>query len=329
VVGCGNSPVAIVNNERITESEFQHRMVAAVGRDILKDMIDRELIRQAAEEAGIQLDEEELAQEIERAKEGFPSEEAFQQFLTARNITEDEWIDEIRMAMTARQLTIKDVTYTEEELESFFEEHKERYALPLRVSLSEIVVASEEDAEQVMSELREDPSKFADLARVYSLSPYTKQRGGKRPEDMPVNQIGIEPIREAVTSLPVGEISDPIKVETDGGEQWYILRVDERKAEREGSFEEDKEQIIRDYQSVRAKPLQEIIKEQAEKSNVVVVDPRFQELNEIYSSVPTELPGFGVEEPEVPGTGEEAPPAGEEPVVPVVPPATGSGDSGS
>ena len=53
VPGCGNSPVAIVNNVRITQSQFNERMVAAVGRDILKDMVDRELIRQAAEQAGI------------------------------------------------------------------------------------------------------------------------------------------------------------------------------------------------------------------------------------------------------------------------------------
>ena len=312
-VGCSNSPVAIVNNVRITEAQFNERMIAAVGRDILKDMIDRELIRQAAEQAGIQADEEELAKEVARAKEGFPSEEAFQQFLASRHMTEDQWIDEVRMALLARELTLKDVKYTDEELKAFFQEHKDRYRLPLRVSLSEIVVATKADADKVMAELKKDPSKFGDLARVYSLSPYTKSRGGKRPENMPVDRIQIKEIREAVTRLPVGEISDPIRVAMNGQEQWYILRVDDRKPPREGSFEKDKEQIKRDYESLHARPLSEIIKETAENSNVVIIDPRFQELNELYSSVPAQLPSFGAGQP---GGGEAQPSAETTPAPP-------------
>lgn len=304
--GCSNSPVAIVNNVRITRAQFQQRMIAAVGRDILKDMIDRELIRQAAEQAGIVVNEEELAQEVARAKEGFPSEEAFQQFLVTRGITEEDWIDEVRMALIARQLTVKDVKYTEQDLRNFFKEHKDRYRLPLRVSLSEIVVATKADADQVMAELKKDPSKFADLARVYSLSPYTKARGGKRPEDYPVDAIQIPEIRRVVSTLPIGQISNPIRVSMNGEEQWYILRVDDRKPPREGSFEKDKEQIIRDYQSVHARPLSEIIREAAQKSNVVVLDPRFQDLNEIYSSAPANLPSFGAQQPEAAG-GQRAP----------------------
>jgi len=317
IIGCGNSPVAIVNNARITESEFNSRMISAVGRDILKDMIDRELIRQAAETANIQISDEELQKEVEKAKQGFTSEEAFQQFLTSRSITEEQWLEEVRMALIARDLTLKDVTYTDADLKKFFEEHKDRYDLPVRASISEIVVATKKDADEVMGQLKQDPTKFGDLARVYSLSPYSKAQGGKRPEDMPVDRIQIDEIREAVAALPIGQISKPIKVALNGQEQWYILRVDARKPARAGNFEQDKEQIIRDYQSMYAKPLTEVIKAQAETSNVVVVDPRFQDLNEAYSTVPGNLPGFGAEPPQggaqPPAEGAQPPAGGEQP----------------
>ena len=165
----------------------------------------------------------------------------------------------------------------------------------MRVSVSEIVVATKADADEVLAQLKQDPDKFADLARVYSLSPYTKSRGGKRPEDMPVDRIQSPEVRELVTSLAIGEISDAMRVALGEEEQWYILRVDDRKAARQGDFDQDKEQIERDYKSVNATPLPEILKAQAEQSNVVIIDPRFQSLNEAYSSVSPDIPSFGGE----------------------------------
>jgi len=303
--GCQNSPVAIVNNVRITEAEFNKRMVNAVGKDILKDMIDRQLLQQAADAAGIVVDEEDFNQEVERAKQGFPSEEAFQQFLTTRGMTQEDWLAEVRMALVARELTLKDVTVTDEVLKVFFAEHKDSYNLPMRVSVSEIVVATKADADEVLAQLKKDPDKFADLARVYSLSPYTKSRGGKRPEDMPVDRIQSPEVRALVTTLPIGEISGAMRVALGDEEQWYILRVDNRKAARHGDFDQDKEQIERDYKSVNATPLPEILKAQAEQSNVVIIDPRFQALNEFYSSVSPDIPSFGADQA----------PAGEQPAV--------------
>ncbi len=292
-IGCTNSPVAIVNDVRITEAEFNKRMVTAVGSDILKDMIDRQLLQQAADASGIVVDETEFQQEVERAKQGFPSEEAFQGFLTGRSLTEEDWLAEVHMALVARELMHKDVAVTEEALKAFFAEHKDRYDLPVRVSVSEIVVATKADADEVLAQLKQDPDKFADLARVYSLSPYTKSRGGKRPEDMPVDRIQSPEVRGIVTTLPVGEISGAMRVTLGEEEQWYILRVDDRKAARTGDFAQDKEQIERDYQSVNATPLPDILKAQAAQSNVVIIDPRFQSLNEAYSSVSPDIPDFG------------------------------------
>ncbi len=292
-IGCTNSPVAIVNDVRITEAEFNKRMVTAVGSDILKDMIDRQLLQQAADASGVVVDETEFQQEVERAKQGFPSEEAFQQFLTSRGMVPEDWLGEVRMALVARELTLKDVTVTDEALKAFFAEHKDRYDLPVRVSVSEIIVATKADADEVLTQLKQDPDKFADLARVYSLSPYTKSRGGKRPEDMPVDRIQIPEVRAIVASLPIGEISGAMRVALGEEEQWYILRVDDRKAARAGDFAQDKEQIERDYQSVNATPLPDILKAQAAQSNVVIIDPRFQALNEAYSSVSPDIPSFG------------------------------------
>ncbi len=292
ISGCGNSPVAVVNGVKITEKEFTDRLVQTFGRDILRDMIDRELIRQAAQDAGIEVTEEELNSEIEQAKQQFKSEQEFQQWLASRDLTEDKWREHVRMALLARKLAFKDVQYTEEDLRKFFEENKQRFARPATVSLSEIVVNSKEDAEEVLAELKKGEASFEDLARRYSLSPATKERGGEWPE-MAIDNIPIEAIREAARTLPIGQVSDPIPAEG----QWYIIKVRDRKPAREGSFELDRKLIEEQYQLANARPLQEILKEQIRKSNITIVDPRFQELNELYTAVPAQIPEFGAQTP--------------------------------
>ncbi len=212
-------------------------------------------------------------------------------------MTPEDWLAEVRMALVARELTLKDVTVTDEALKAFFAEHRDRYDLPVRVSVSEIVVATKADADEVLAQLKQDPDKFADL-------------GGKRPEDMPVDRIQSPEVRAIVTTLPIGKVSGALRVTLGEQEQWYILRVDDRKPARKGDFAQDREQIERDYKSVNAKPLPEILKAQAAQSNVVIIDPRFQSLNEAYSSVSPDLPSFGGATP--PAGGEpavEAPPA--------------------
>ena len=139
--------------------------------------------------------------------------------------------------------------------------------------------------------------------------------------DVPVENINIPAIHDAVKSLPIGEISDPIRVNINDTEQWYILRVDNRKPAEAPNFEKHKDRVKADYEAAHAKPLSEITKAQAEKSNVVVVDPRFQDLNEVYSPAPTNLPGFGAEQPE----GAQPPAQGTTPPAQGSPPPAGSG----
>ena len=209
-----------------------------------------------------------------------------------RDSTQEEWREHVRMALITRDLALKDVQYSEEELRRFFEENQERFARPALVSLSEIVVNSQEDAQEVLAELRKGETGFGDLARRYSLSPATKDRGGERPE-MPIDNIPIEDIRQAAQSLPIGQASGPITAEG----QWYIIMVRDRKPARPGSWEEDHELIKEQYELANARPLQDILQEQIRSSNIAIVDPRFQDLNEVYTAAPSEMPQFGVEGP--------------------------------
>ncbi len=318
IAGCGNNPVATVGGVKVTETEFNDRLVQAFGSDVLRSMIDRELIRQAAEDKGIELTEEELARKIEEAKQQYESEEQFQQFLAARDLSEEEWKEDVKVVALAEKLALQGVDPTEEDLKQFLEEHKRQFARPATVSLSEIVVSSKEEAQEVLQELESADASFADLASRYSLK-NTRERGGERPE-MPISRI--EPfLRGAATSLPVGDVSDPI--EANGS--WYIIKVRDRQQAREASFETDRERIEQAYKRANANSVADILKEQMKKTNVNIVDPRFQQLNEVYTVAPDEVPQFGAE-----GGATPAPttPEGAAPQTPVPPPTDGAPEAG-
>jgi len=281
--------VATVGGVKITETEFSDRVMKAFGEDILRSMIDRELIRQAANDKGIEITEEEMTKELADAKAQYGPEEQFQQFLAANDLSQEEWEEEVGMMALAKRLALDGVQPTEEQLRAFFEQNKAQFAQPATVSLSEIIVASEEDAQKVQQELAAGEASFADLASRYSLAT-TRETGGERPE-MPIDRISQPEIKQVAQSLPVGQVSDPI----EAGGSWVILKVRDRTQGREASFDTDRERIDEQYKMANANSLRDILDEQAKKTTVTIVDPRFSGLNEVYTAMPDEIPQFGVE----------------------------------
>jgi len=314
VAGCGNKPVATVGGVKITETELNDRLVKTAGEDVLRSMIDRELLRSAASDKGIELTEEELAKEIEEAKSQYGGEEKFQQFLAANNLSEDEWQSEVQVMVLARKLALHGVNPSEEDLKAFFEQNREGFRQPATVLLSEIVVNSIEDATKVQEELAAGEASFADMVSRYSVG-RTREMGGEWPET-PIDRIGQPEIKQVAQNLPVGEVSDPVQI----GESWVIFKVRDRKEGREASFETDRERIEEQYKMSNANSLSDILKDQMKKTNVNIVDPRFQELNADYAGMPEEIPQFGAEGANGDATpvpdGAEAPDAPEAPATP-------------
>lgn len=298
IAGCGSSPVAVVGGVEITEAELNDLLIKRFGNDALGNLIDRELLRQAAADRGIEVTEEEMAKELEEARAQFPTEEAFAEFLARTDLSQEEWEEEVRLAALVRKLALSDVNYTDEELREFFEANKESFSQPATVALSEIVVSSPEDAQNVLDELEAGEASFEDLAGRYSLS-YTRETGGER-QEMPISQIPIPEIQEAARTLPIGEVSEPIAGPEgpEGEQQWFIIKVRERKEAREASWEADKERVAEQYEMQNARAPRDILQEQMGKTRVQITDPRFQELGEIYTPVPSEIPEFGAEGPE-------------------------------
>jgi len=290
IVGCGEKPVAVINGDRITETEFVGKLKETAGKQILQQMIDRQIIQDAFAKAGLQLSEEDIASRIQEMQSQAPSPEAFQEYLAASGVTIEGLRENLELQMKVMMLATKDVVVTEEQLKQFYEEHKDRYDKPLRVKMSEILTPGKQQAEQALAALKKEGVSFADVAGQFSVSPATRQYGGQRPVT-PIDQVFPMELREAVREAQAGDIVGPI--ETAQG--WYVLQVDERLPAEQATFESAKEQVTEDFKGSRAVPPQQLLKQLRQQAVVKIVAPEYSELADAYAG-PQELPEFGEEQ---------------------------------
>ncbi len=286
VVGCGERPVAVVNTHRVTETEFISRLKELSGKQVLADIIDRQIIEDAFVKAGLQISEEEVGVELQKMQDRFPTPEAFDQELARAGSTREDLQKNLEFSMKVEKLRTKDVEVTEEKLQQFYQEYRARYDKPLRVNIREIVTMSRKHAEDALAALREPGASFAAVIEQQSVAP-SRQYGGQRPLT-PIDDLWPMELRNASKTAAVGDIVGPI--ETDQG--WYIVEIEERKPAEKATFETAREQVVQEYKGARAPSPEALVMQLRQEALVKIVVPDFQELSQLYAG-PQQLPEFG------------------------------------
>src|SRR4051794_20372386 len=79
----GNEPVTLakVNGVSIGKDKLYEALVASGGQQTMETLINNELIRQAAENAGVKVTAADIDNELETIRKSFPTEEEFKQEL--------------------------------------------------------------------------------------------------------------------------------------------------------------------------------------------------------------------------------------------------------
>lgn len=157
--------VATVNGEEISKSEFNDRLenvknnfaaqggdvsnpeaVAAVEKEVLQSLINETLLLQAAEEAGIVVTSEEVDAQMAVIKQGFESEEAYQEALVTAGVKESRVKDELTNQIIiekylATKLEGETPEVTEQEIAAFYEQIKGQEGIPPLSEISEQIKA--------------------------------------------------------------------------------------------------------------------------------------------------------------------------------------------
>ena len=126
---------------------------------------------------------------------------------------------------------------------AYYEAHLKDYSIPEHARVRHILVETRKQALELKSQI-ESGADFGQLALGYSLDQQTRQRQGEMhgmiERDAPIKGLGDVPeLRDAIFSLEVGELSEPLK--TDLG--YHLVMVDERNPESARPFAEVQTEI--------------------------------------------------------------------------------------
>ena len=300
--------VARVGDRIITQSEFADRLestyqeieaAAPPGQveeikerrkdELLEEMISELLIRERADQIGIEVTEEEIQQSIDRLKNqyGIESDEEFEESLAQAGMNLAQMRARMKETIRSNKLFGRELRarsqLSDRELRKRYDREKERYRLPERAKLREIIILIPEDADAAQIEELERRAKlaneralagepFEDLVTEFSDAP-SKEEGGEigivqKGELLPVLDSG-------VFESDAGAIVGPIRTRFG----FHVLNVQERLPSEVPAFDEVKERL-REEESEEAfrRDLDAYIENLKSNSLVVVHEERIPEL---------------------------------------------------
>lgn len=278
----GDGPVAKVNDVEVPRDVFNREFIQTIERyqrarhevkpalrerlkdNIVRRLVDAEIIRQQAKKMSVQVTDEERESKWAEHKKRYGSDEAFKAFLEragtsaedVRRQFDNNLVREKVFAKVSESVEVKPA-----EVKEFYEKNRVRYDEPEQIRASHILIrvppgASAEVKAEKKKKAEEAAKKakkadFATLAKELGEDP-TKDRGG----DLGFFSRGkmVKAFEEAAWGLKVGQVSGV--VETQFG--FHVIKKTDHKKARRKPFSEVKEQIER---SLRARKRNTAIRE--------------------------------------------------------------------
>lgn len=116
--------VAIVNGVRITRGEFYDRLVKTYGLATTENLLQEELIKQGALKEGVTVSADDIQTRLNDYYNENGGRDSVLATLKQNNFTEDDVRGQIKIGLLLEKTLTKRVTYTDKDLESFFNQYK-------------------------------------------------------------------------------------------------------------------------------------------------------------------------------------------------------------
>jgi peptidyl-prolyl cis-trans isomerase C len=244
--------VAVVNGEPISAETLSRDLREAragagegegkgdvLRRRVLDELVDRALLLQEARARSIVVGQDQVERAFLRIRAEYPGTH-FDDLLAQERLSQTELKARLREQLAVERLfedeVFPRVTVVDAEVERFYAEHTAEFQEPDRVRVSQIVVASRDEALQIREKLRRNPQTFAEVARKSSVAPEGKNGG-----DLGYigRGAGFPEVFDACFTMPLNAISDV----TPSPYGFHIFRVTDRKGAQRRTLEQAKGEI--------------------------------------------------------------------------------------
>jgi peptidyl-prolyl cis-trans isomerase SurA len=304
--------IARVNNSIISRSDLKHseEQLAAEQskqdpnvpaenapqqKDLLRDLIDTQLLSQKAEELGISADTDVIKRLDELRKQMHAeSMEDLEKAAQAQGVSFEEFKQNLKNSILTQKVIQQEVgahiSVSQQEIQAFYDQHKAEMQRPEQVRLSEILISTqlaqpaagqtaspEASSDEVVAQAKakadaiyaqlQKGAKFDELATKNSAGPTAGQGG-----DLEYFKRGTlsKQLEDQVFALKTGQFTEPIR--TNQG--WVILKVTEHQSEGIPTLKEIEPQIQeRLYMSKMQPALREYLTKLRENAYIDIKPP--------------------------------------------------------
>ena len=141
------------------------------------------------------------------------------------------WFYETRLLIPKylQETVAPGIVIEQEEIEAYYEEHKNQFLMPPRLNLAQITVATEGEARRIAA-LASEGSDFGWLAKKHSTDRF-KETGGRR--GWTTARPGGDPFQQWLLSAKPGDVHEPVGVE----DNFVVIKVIDREEQGPYPFE--------------------------------------------------------------------------------------------
>lgn len=224
-------------------------------KNLVDELINELLIKDRADRLGVSVTDEDIKDAVARLKQqyGITTDEQFDASLKQSGLTRAEMEARLRDTIISNKVFGRELRSREDlsdtELRNRYNREKERYRLPERAHLREIVVLKPEDPAKVeeartkateVAEAAKKPSvNFANLATTMSESE-SREKGGDLGEVAKGDLVAA--LDAAVFGASAGAVVGPIETKS----AWHIVKVEQRLPSEVPAFDTVKDRLRRD-----------------------------------------------------------------------------------
>lgn len=271
----GLRPVALVNGAEISADELSNECLARHGVAVLEALVNRKIIEQACQAAGITITRQHVDAEIDTLAKRFsvPRDKWLELIEKERGIAAKQYSEDILWPMLALRALARGTNEpTEAEIREAFEK---QYGPAVKARI--IATRTRNEAERLRAQAVAAPDEFGSLARQHSVDVGSASANGWV---QPIRLHSGEPAFDrAAFALEPGNISDVVQV----GDQFILIKCEGRFMAH--TFSEDKGETMETVQRRLAEEIRErksrgaasdVFKSLQEKSTVenVLNDPK-------------------------------------------------------
>jgi foldase protein PrsA len=213
-----DAPAPAEGQPKPTDAQLKdqcEQQYSTLKNQVMTLLIQYEWLEREATEQGIEVSDAEVNKAFEQQKkQSFPKEADYEKFLKDSGQTHEDILRRVKIDLLGTKLQEKIVKgkdkVSDEQIQTYYDENKERFAQPERRDLRLVLAKTEARANQAKQAL-DSGRPWKTVVKEYSIDQSSKAAGGKLPAVVE-NQLE-QALDEAVFSAKKGEIGGPVKTQ--------------------------------------------------------------------------------------------------------------------